>query len=94
APQTGVLEPEFHEAHFQKIADQFPKNAVQSPVVTDLSPHYPVVRSARATERLSGTVLGAKGPVLFLEQNGETRVFGLPSAAGRKILKNTLSTYF
>ncbi len=93
-PQPGTLEDEFDQSHFQKIAEQYSQNAVSGPVVTDLSPHYPAVTAARPTARLEGTVLGAKGPVLFLEQNGENRVFGLPSAAGHKILENTLSAYF
>ena len=88
-----VMDDELQSDSFRRVAETFAKNAVPSPRVESMQGHYPAIASARPTEYLQGTVLGAKGPVLFLEQNGAPRAFGLPNAVGRKILTNTLAAF-
>jgi hypothetical protein len=92
--EEGVLQYEFTQPHFQKIVNQYAIHALIDPKVSSLQSHYPMGQSARTTDSLNGTVLGTKGPVLFLQQNSQTRIFGLPKAAGHKIVQNTLSNYF
>ncbi len=88
-----VIDEELQSDSFRRVAQTFEKNAMKGPTVESLQPHYPGIAAARPTEYLQGTVLGAKGPVLFLEQNGSVRAFGLPNAVGRKILTNTLAAF-
>lgn len=88
-----VLNEELQEPHIKRVRDLFHKNAVEKPV-QNLQGHYPDSLDARPTPTLEGTVTGWKGPLLFLEQNNESRVFGLPDAVGRKINAAPLSAYF
>lgn len=77
---------------FQNLQARFSEKATGIHVES-LQEGYPSFDDAKATEHLQGKVLGFKGPLLLLEQNGK-RVFPLPSAVGKKVLKNTLASYF
>ncbi|MBI5225617.1 DUF2797 domain-containing protein [Candidatus Micrarchaeota archaeon] len=92
ADQSAIAD-ELASEHFQRIAKAFEKNAIPNPDVVSLQSHYPEIPTAKPTDYLQGTILGAKGPILFLEQNGSSRVFGLPDAVGRKVLTNTLAAF-
>ncbi len=93
APDKAAIADELEAEHFQRVAKVFEKNAVEKPEVVSLQSHYPAIPTAKSTDYLNGKVLGAKGPVLFLEQNGSPRVFGLPNAVGRKVLTHTLAAF-
>lgn len=92
APVDSVIAEELESDAFQRVARMFPKNLLE-PKIESLQGHYPAIQAAKNTDYLNGTVLGAKGPVLFLEQNGAPRVFGLPNAVGRKVLTHTLAAF-
>ncbi|MBI4360930.1 DUF2797 domain-containing protein [Candidatus Micrarchaeota archaeon] len=92
-PDGTLLKDELEQPHIRRVRDAFPENSVEKPVQS-LQRHYPDSLDARPTPTLQGTVTGWKGPVLFLQQNGERRVFGLPDAVGRKINAAPLSAYF
>ncbi len=93
APDGAVIDDEMQSDSFRRVEGSFAKNAVDAPQVESMQAHYPGISAAKPTDYLQGTVLGAKGPVLFLEQNGAPRVFGLGNAVGRKILTHTLAAF-
>ncbi len=91
-PDKSAFEDELESAHFRKIAEQFRKNAAPAEIA-DLQPFYPAITEAKPSGILQGKVLGNKGPILFLEQNGQNRLFALPNAVGRKVITNTLAAF-
>jgi len=92
-PLESAIADELESDAFSRVCKQFEKHAIVAPQVESLQIHYPAIQAAKTTEYLNGTVQGAKGPVLFLEQNGSPRVFGLTAAVGRKVLTHTLAAF-
>ncbi|MBI2445961.1 DUF2797 domain-containing protein [Candidatus Micrarchaeota archaeon] len=91
-PVESAIQDELESDSIRRVTKLFQKNALE-PKIESMQSHYPAITTAKSTDYLNGTVLGAKGPVLFLEQNGADRVFGLPNAVGRKVLTHTLSAF-